>query len=419
MIGEFLRECWLVLAKLSPWFLLGALIAGLLHGLLPAGFIHRRLRGTWGVVKAVALGVPLPLCSCGVVPAGIGLHKDGASRGASVGFLISTPQTGVDSILVSASFLGWPFAVFKVVAAAVTGLLGGWLTDRLVPEKSLEVRGEAAASPEAPLGRNDRSVREMIRHSVEIIDSIRYWLIFGIAVSAAIGTLIPPSWLASLSQWGTLGSSLVALAISVPLYVCATASVPIGAALVASGFPTGATLVFLMAGPATNVATVGAIYREFGGRTLGVYLATIIAGSLGLALVFDWLVDPGSIPAAAASGHGHLAWWAHASAAILTGLLAWLTVRDFRRRWLRRPIVATAGGEEPVTTIGVEGMRCQSCVNRLEQALRSTEGVERVQVRLQPGEAIVQGKVDERRLAAVIAEAGFRTRGETEEKAHS
>ena len=118
------------MCELSPWLLLGMFLAGLMHVLLPAGFASRNLHGFWGVIKSVAIGVPLPLCSCGVIPAGIGLKKDGASDGSAVAFLISTPQTGVDSVLVSASFFGLPFAIFKVVAAAVMGVLGGWMTDR-------------------------------------------------------------------------------------------------------------------------------------------------------------------------------------------------------------------------------------------------------------------------------------------------
>ena len=131
-----LEEIWNITLVLAPWLLLGTAIAGILHVLLPPGLIHRQLRGRWGVLKAVVLGVPLPLCSCGVIPAGIGLKKDGASDGAAVGFLISTPQTGVDSILVSASFLGWPFALFKVGSAALTGLVGGALADAVAETSS-------------------------------------------------------------------------------------------------------------------------------------------------------------------------------------------------------------------------------------------------------------------------------------------
>ena len=128
---------WNILCQLAPWLLLGMLLSGLLHVGLPKDFVRRKFQGFSGVVKSVLLGVPLPLCSCGVVPAGIGLKNQGASDGASVGFLISTPQTGVDSILVSASFFGWPFAIFKMFTAAVTGLIGGALADRVSPAAEL------------------------------------------------------------------------------------------------------------------------------------------------------------------------------------------------------------------------------------------------------------------------------------------
>ena len=126
--------CWKILCQLAPWLLLGMMLSGLMSVLLPAGFVKRKFHGLAGVAKAVLLSVPLPLCSCGVVPAGIGLKNQGASNGASVGFLISTPQTGVDSILVSASFFGWPFAIFKMLTSAITGVVGGWLTDQIENE---------------------------------------------------------------------------------------------------------------------------------------------------------------------------------------------------------------------------------------------------------------------------------------------
>ncbi len=301
----FFWAAWDVLVQLAPWMLLGTFIAGLVHVLLPPGFIHRRLRGPTGVLKAVAIGVPLPLCSCGVIPAGLGLKKDGASDGACIGFLISTPQTGVDSILVSGSFLGWPFALFKVVVAAVTGIAGGWLVDALEDN-----RNGAAESPaaDAPANRR-RGVRELVAHGLDIIRSVWLWLVIGVVISAAINVFVPSSYLSGLGSLGILPSALAALAISIPLYVCATASVPIAAALVAGGLPTGAALVFLIAGPATNVATIGAVYRRFGGRVLAVYLATIIAGSVLGAVAFEAFLSDTVLHAAATHEHGAHAWW--------------------------------------------------------------------------------------------------------------
>ncbi len=156
-----------VLLELAPFLLLGMVVAGVLHVALPERFVHRQLQGRFGVVKAVLLGVPLPLCSCGVIPAALGLRMDGASRGATVGFLISTPQTGVDSILVSASFLGWPFAIFKLAAAAVTGALGGALTDAVAGGPDAD-----ESPPPAPTQSTRHGCKEIVVHALEILRTI-------------------------------------------------------------------------------------------------------------------------------------------------------------------------------------------------------------------------------------------------------
>lgn len=398
---QLLTEMWLVLVHLAPWILLGTLIAGLVHVLLPRNFVRRSFRGPAGVLKAVGLGVPLPLCSCGVIPAGIGLKKDGASNGAAVGFLISTPQTGVDSILVSASFLGWPFALFKVLSAAVTGIVGGLLVDRLVGH------GEEVAEPESTSrgAEGRRGLRAMLAHGTDIIRSIWHWLLIGIVVSAAIEVLVPDSVFAALSAWGSLSSALAALAISLPLYVCATASVPIAAALVAGGLPPGAALVFLMAGPATNVATIGAIYRRFGGATTGIYLGTIVAGSILFALAFDWLLTATPLAVPDCHEHGPTP-WGIAMALVLLALIAWFAVDDLRRRWPRRRSgTDTAAACE--LRVSVQGMNCNNCVTRLEKALRATEGIDWASVTLEPGEAVVRGRVDKHHVVQAIQSAGF------------
>jgi uncharacterized membrane protein YraQ (UPF0718 family)/copper chaperone CopZ len=385
--------------ELAPWLLLGMVVAGALHGLLPEDFVRRQLRGSLGVVKAVMLGVPLPLCSCGVIPTGLGLKKDGASDGASIGFLISTPQTGVDSILVSASFLGWPFALFKVVSAAVTGLLGGWLADAgahdASPDEAAEDRSDAQAS-------EPRDLRGMFAHSLDLLASIWRWLVFGIVVSAAIQVFVPPGTFARLDGFGSIGAGLAALVISLPLYICATASVPIAAAMVANGLPTGAALVFLMAGPATNVATIGTIYRGFGARILGIYLGTIIVGSLGFGVLFDWTIASTST-SAEAHHHAEMTWWAAASSVLLAALLARLAFRDLRRFVLKH----WPGGGAGAVEIRVSGMTCGGCATRLEDALRVVSGVDSVLVSRNPDVAVLRGHADRVAVDRAIRDAGF------------
>ena len=411
-----LQTCWQITVELAPWLLLGTVIAALLHGVLPPDFVRRHLRGRGGVAKAVILGVPLPLCSCGVIPAGLGLKKDGASNGASVGFLISTPQTGVDSILVSASFLGWPFALFKVVSATVTGLIGGFLADRV---ETVEGTLDGAGSH----GSDDRDLRGMVAHGTQLLRSIWGWLLFGILASAAIQIYIPETWLTDMSAQGSLVACLAVLVFSIPLYVCATASVPIAAALVLKGVPASAALVFLMAGPASNMATIGAIYRGFGKQVLGVYLGTIAIGSIGFGLAFDWVLTATASEMQHGHSEPHLV--ESACAVLLLLLMAFFAWFDFRL-WLMRalkrlikPMVRECLHElqlesgNPMLSgtrmieVPVQGMTCGGCVRKLTGTLSTLPGVAEVDVQLDPGLVRVQGTIDEQELREAIDSAGF------------
>jgi uncharacterized membrane protein YraQ (UPF0718 family)/copper chaperone CopZ len=393
------QNIWGVMLELSPWLLLGAAVSGLIHVLLPTDFVRRHLTGRGSIIKAVMLGVPLPLCSCGVIPAGLGLKKDGASDGAAVGFLISTPQTGVDSVLVAAAFLGWPFALFKIVAAALTGLTGGLLTEHFGGD--VRPWGETVADGSVE---HRRDFRAGLVHGDELIQSIWAWLVFGVVVSAMITTWVPTAGLSTLADWGPVVAMLLMLLVSLPLYVCATASVPIAASLVAGGMPMGAALVFLMAGPATNVATIGAVNRAFGLRVLGLYLGTIIVGSVGLGLVYD-AYFPTTLGTAMQHG-SHTAWWAVASAVVLLGLISRYAMGDLMGWFNRRRMTAKEATDTRVV-LGVEGMTCGGCVAGLERSLRAAEGVEQVSVSLDPGQAIVEGTLDQAAVAALIVAAGY------------
>ena len=389
---SYLVAVWEVLLELAPWLLLGAVVSGLLHKLLPPDFMHRNLTGRFAVIKSVLFGVPLPLCSCGVIPAGIGLKKDGASDGASVGFLIATPQTGVDSIMVSASMLGWPFALFKVAAAGVTGVLGGVLTDRF---------GSVGQDDgPAPHAHADRTWKGAWDHGVQLIRSIWGWLVFGVLASAAITTLVPQEWLTALGGYGGLPAMFAVLLIAVPLYVCATASVPIAAALVAGGMPAGAALVFLMAGPATNLATLGAIKKTFGLKTTAIYLGTIVVGSIAAGWLFSSVLTSG---ASEVHHHEHGApLWAVASAVVLVASLAWFAFEDARH------FMNTLGTPtNDAITVGVEGMTCGGCSSRLEKVLNKLEGVEKAVVHLDDKKAVVEGDTTEDAVRHAIEMAGF------------
>ncbi len=292
----FIRNIWDIMLELSPWLLFGTTAAGVLHIILPAGFIKKHLGGNKfiNVFKAVVAGVPMPLCSCGVIPTAIGLKKEGAADGAATGFLISTPQTGVDSILVSASFLGWPFAVFKVFSALLSGVIGGLAVNifdkgRVVEQADNDqcCRSKEKTEPEPP----DRSVSELVSFALKLLQDIYRWLLIGIVVAAIISSYIPAGRLAQIPWTQGFSGMIAMLIISLPMYICATASVPLAASLITAGMSPGSALVLLMAGPATNVATVGAVYKAFDKRVISIYLITVAAGSVILGHLFDFALS--------------------------------------------------------------------------------------------------------------------------------
>jgi len=246
--GELVR----LVNEMSPYLLLGFLFAGLLRVVFPRRVITRYMgkRNFRSVLNASLLGVPMPLCSCGVLPTGIGFYKNGASRGSTISFLISTPQTGIDSMLATYSLLGLPLAIIRPVVALVTGVFGGALGN-FADRKESGKNGKELKEED----NHERSLKEMFRYGfVELLQDISKWLIIGMLVAALLSVLIPGDFFTKSISNEYL-AMLLMLAASVPLYICATGSIPIAAVLLMKGLSPGAALVLLKAGSATNVAT--------------------------------------------------------------------------------------------------------------------------------------------------------------------
>ena len=283
---------WSTLGEMAPYLLLGFLVAGLLSVFVRAELVERHLggRGLWQVVKASLFGVPLPLCSCGVVPVAASLRRHGAGRGATVAFLISTPQTGVDSIFVTLSLLGPVYAVYRPIAALVSGVVGGALAD-LAGGRAGAAADAAGAHAKctgaccAPSS-NGRLRRALAYGFGDLPQDIGRALLIGLVIAALITAFVPPE---GLGRWlgGGVLAMLLMMALGIPVYVCATASVPIAAALIAKGASPGAALVFLMTGPATNAATIATVWKVMGPRTAAAYLLSVAATALGAGLLLD------------------------------------------------------------------------------------------------------------------------------------
>ncbi len=375
-------------------------MAGLLHAFVPQGVYARHLsRGSFRSVWLAALvGGPLPLCSCGVIPTAMGLRRDGASRGAVTSFLIATPQTGADSIAVTWAMMGLPFAVVRPIAALVTALFGGTLANLGQREEPATPRAEAPRSA----GLRGRFKTALSYAFVEMMADIGKWLVVGLVVAALISGCVPAEWFA-VFRGNTLLSMLLVLAIAVPMYVCATGSIPIAVALMAQGLTPGAALVLLMAGPACNVGTMMVIRRVLGLRTLLIYLGSITLGAVAFGVLIDhlpWFADGGlrsALPGAECC-EGHTAWWEWASAALLFALLANALLRH-RHHHHDEP----TGG----TRYQIEGLNCQHCAAAAQRALASVEGVEEASVDLETHSATVRGTASREALAAAVKSIGF------------
>ena len=285
--------------EMSPYLLLGFFFAGVMHAFIP-GMVYNRYLGGKGfksVFYGALFGIPLPLCSCGVLPTAMSLRKQGASKGATASFLISTPETGVDSIIATYSVLGLPFAVIRPVAAFCNAIMGGWLINKF-GDKDEVVPVDASAKTccchhkqeethhEGFLGK----MREALRFGfVEMIEDIGKWLVIGLVIAGLITVFVPDEFFA-LFRGNTQLSMLLVLCIAIPMYICATGSIPIAVALMMKGLTPGAALVLLMAGPACNMASILVINKTLGRKSLVLYLVSIITMAILWGHVVDYLL---------------------------------------------------------------------------------------------------------------------------------
>ncbi len=295
---EIGKEFWATMTVMSPYLLFGFLVAGIMSVLISPKFIETHLgsRGIWPVIKASLFGVPLPLCSCGVIPVTVSLRKHGASRGASISFLLSTPQTGIDSMFVTYSLLGPVFAIFRPLIAFVTGIIGGVAVETIAP-----VTPESSpADPEKPNNECQDPCCSKTKEN-KIVTFLKYGfltlpkdigtpMLAGLIIAALISAFVPADFvLEGVDKLGPFGTMLIMMVLGIPVYVCATASVPLAAVMIAKGICPGAVLVFLMTGPATNAAAFATIWKIMGGKTAIIYILTVIFCALGSGLLLEAL----------------------------------------------------------------------------------------------------------------------------------
>ncbi|MDE0838151.1 MAG: permease [Kiritimatiellae bacterium] len=334
-VEKLIAEFWFVLASMAPYLLFGFLIASVLSVFLKASFVRERFGkgGFREVVVASLMGVPLPLCSCGVLPVAASLREQGATRGATLSFLTSTPQTGVDSIAITYSLLGPIFTIVKVGVAFVSGVFCGSLVDRFGGQdptvEDRRVVEPSSIADSVPLPKTVR-LRHGLRHGfVTVACSIAWATLIGVFLAAVLTTFIPPNLLTGIAEhrgW-TMFAMLV---VGIPLYVCSSGSVPLAYAFMATGISPGAALVFLIVGPATNMATVTTVWKLLGGRSVLLYLGSLTFCAILAGYGFDFLLLRSGVESMPKAHGIHLGFWSHVSAVVL--LVVFATALANRRK---------------------------------------------------------------------------------------
>jgi uncharacterized membrane protein YraQ (UPF0718 family) len=321
---------WSTMTEMSPYLLFGFLVAGILSVFISARTVERHLgsKGFWSILKAALFGVPMPLCSCGVIPVSMSLYKHGASRGATISFLLSTPQTGLDNIFIIYSLLGPVFAVFSPIVAMVSGLFGGTMVsifDRQPTLQNQSCKGDCCNET-----KKENRILKALRYGYLVLPSdVGRAMLIGLVIAAFISASVPDDFFSTyLAAGGGILAMIVMMAVGIPMYVCSAASVPIAAALIEKGLDPGAAMVFLMTGPATNAAGITTIWSLLGKKTAIVYLISIVITAFTAGLVLDLIFR--GLPKGAAHIHGAMlpAWLGNLCAIILLAVLGWAILNN-------------------------------------------------------------------------------------------
>ena len=410
---EFIKEIAAVIFsifnEMSPYLLLGFLFAGILHAFVPQHLFSKYLsENNWiSVLYATLFGIPLPLCSCGVIPTAMALYKEGASKGATVAFLIATPQTGVDSIIATYSLLGLPFAVIRPLAALFTSLFAGLVTNAFTADASAPAPVKPADNNPPNLSFAQKLKRVFYYGYVEMMEDIGKMLLLGLLVAGLIAYFVPDNFftLFGNNTWLTM---LLILVVSIPMYVCATGSIPIAIALMMKGMSPGTALVLLMAGPAANVASMLVIGKVLGKKTFALYLGTLIIGAISCGLIIDnflpasWF-DVSNFVTAAHHG-GHFYYFKVACSVVLLVLFV-------NAMPLKKHSEAEHTHESETCSFKIAGMRCNHCKSTATKAISNLKSVKQVDIDLSRGVARVKGTPTDEEVKNAVEAVGFEFKG--------
>ncbi|MGM0596952.1 MAG: permease [Myxococcota bacterium] len=411
-IISILKNFWMLTAEMAPYLLLGFFVGGLLHVFISAKLIRKHMgeNTIFSVFKSSLLGIPLPLCSCSVIPVASSLRESGAGKAPVISFFISTPVTGVDSIMATWGILGWFFTLIRVFVSFTIGAVAGILS--IIFDKD-----KRPAKPVIPNSKETRPIRGIKARVKEVFDygfiqlpyGISGSLLFGLLLGAVITVLIPHGFVQN-NLGSNFGGIIISVLIAVPLYVCATGSIPIAAALVFKGFSPGAALAFLLAGPATNMVTILTVKKLLGTKSLVFYLGSVIFGSILAALGFDYLINNYGITntfISVSSQHQMGLSPVH----IISGIiLLLLVIYHYLGHFPIFSFLHPQKGDLPMNAeFVVSDMTCKHCQNTIENTLADVDGINSVVVDLNAKTVKVDkdDKVESGFIIKLLKKAGY------------
>ena len=408
---EIIKIIFSIFNEMSFYLLLGFLFAGILHVLVPQQLFSKYLsKNNWvSVLYATLFGIPLPLCSCGVIPTAMALYKEGASKGSVISFLIATPQTGVDSIIATYSLLGLPFAIIRPVAAFFTSIFAGLVTN-VFTSKENTVKVTAQKNKEKQKLSFAQKMKRVFQYGyVEMMEDIGKMLLFGLIIAGLIAYFVPDNFF-TIFKGNTILTMLLILVVAIPMYVCATGSIPIAIALMMKGMSPGTALVLLMAGPAANIASMMVIGKVLGKKTFIVYLITLIIGAICFGLFIDNFLPASwfDVSKFAMTAHNHNGGFYYFKV-ICSFILFALLVNSILFKKNREE--AEIMERDNKIAFKIDGMSCNHCKANVTKVISNLKSVKEVNVNLSEGVAYVDGNPTDEEIKTAVEAIGFEFKG--------
>jgi uncharacterized membrane protein YraQ (UPF0718 family)/copper chaperone CopZ len=418
MIYELFNEILKTFVAMAPYLLIGLFFAGVLHVFVDPKFISKHLgNDSFGsVVKAAVFGIPLPLCSCGVLPVALSLRKGKASNGSTVSFLISTPQTGIDSLIATWGMLGPVFAIFRPFAAIIMGIFGGIITNLFSAKnennniidspKVFECNICYKTTPHSHTFL--QKIKRIFTYAYgNFFDDISVNLTIGLILAGFVSFFIPDNFFDKYVS-NEFISMLLMILLGIPMYSCVTASIPVAVALMLKGLSPGAAFVYLTVAPATNFSFILVIKQVMGKKIVSIYIISLAVMSILMGYILNAIFGIVGTNSLNEIFNKHFHHDSETWEVILSAIFFIVIIFSFARKIFTRNYFKKLKGNIQYSCVfSVSGMHCNNCAKKIEESLKKVEGVSQIDIDIKNGIVKVNGTAKKEDIKSAVEEAGY------------